>query len=144
MRTAVTVLAPGAGSPGLSLRIGGFGAAFRPCLVAGKKAPVLIVVIVLLAIAALVVIGWLVVGLALKLLWWALIGLVIGALARLILPGKQNLSILATAGAGVAAALLGGIVAHALDLGNVLQFVIALVLAVALVAVLGGTRFARA
>jgi uncharacterized membrane protein YeaQ/YmgE (transglycosylase-associated protein family) len=102
-----------------------------------------IIVIVLIAIAALVVIG-LVVGLALKLLWWALIGLVIGALARLILPGKQNLSILATAGAGVAAALLGGIVAHALDLGNVLQFVIALVLAVALVAVLGGTRFARA
>jgi uncharacterized membrane protein YeaQ/YmgE (transglycosylase-associated protein family) len=102
-----------------------------------------IIVIVLIAIAALVVIG-LVVGLALKLLWWALIGLVIGALARLILPGKQNLSILATTGAGVAAALLGGIVAHALDLGNVLQFVIALVLAVALVAVLGGTRFARA
>ncbi len=67
-----------------------------------------ILVIVLLAVVALIVIGWLVVGLALKLLWWALIGLVIGALARLVLPGKQNLSILATAGAGVAAALLGG------------------------------------
>ena len=110
----------------------------------GKKPAVLIVVVVLFAILALVVIGWVVVGLALKLLWWALIGLVIGALARLILPGKQNLSALATAGAGVAAALLGGILAHALDLGNVLQFVVALVLAVALVAALGGTRFARA
>jgi len=81
--------------------------------------------------------------LALKLLWWALIGVVIGALARLILPGKQDLSIIATAGAGVAAALLGGIVAHALDFGSLLQFVVAVAIAVALVAALGGTRFAR-
>ncbi len=104
----------------------------------------LIVVIVLLAVVVLVVAGWLVVGLALKLLWWALIGLVVGALARLILPGKQEMSLLATVGVGVAAALLGGIVAHALDLGGLLQFVIALVLAVALVAALSRTRLARA
>ena len=84
------------------------------------------------------------VGLAFKLLWWALIGLVIGGLARLILPGRQNLSLLATAGAGVAAALLGGIVANALDLGGLLQFLVAVALAVALVAALGGSRFARA
>ena len=104
----------------------------------------LIVVIVLLAVVVLVVAGWLVVGLALKLIWWALVGLVVGALARLILPGKQEISLLATVGAGVAAALLGGIVAHALDLGGLLQFVIALVLAVALVAALSRTRLARA
>jgi len=103
-----------------------------------------VVLIVILAIVALFVVGWAIVGLAFKLLWWALIGLVIGALARLILPGKQNLSLLATAGAGVAAALLGGIVANALDLGSLLQFVVAVALAVALVAALGGTRFARA
>ncbi|MDQ3997267.1 MAG: hypothetical protein M3303_09640 [Gemmatimonadota bacterium] len=104
----------------------------------------LIVVIVLLAVVVLAVAGWLVVGLALKLLWWALVGLVVGALARLILPGKQEISLLGTVGAGVAAALLGGIVAHALDLGGLLQFVIALVLAVALVAALSRTRLARA
>ncbi len=103
-----------------------------------------IVVIVILAIIALLVVGGLVVGLALKLLWWALIGLVIGALARLILPGKQQLSVLVTAGAGVAAALLGGVIANALDLGSVLQFVVAVAVAVAFVAALGGTRFARA
>ena len=103
-----------------------------------------VVVIVLLAVVALLVVGGLVIGLALKLLWWALIGLVVGALARLILPGKQEMSLLATVGVGVAAALLGGIVAHALDLGSLLQFVIALVLAVALVAALGRTRLARA
>ena len=102
-----------------------------------------VVLIVLLAIVALIVVGWVVVGLALKLLWWALIGLVIGGLARLILPGKQDLSILATAGVGVAAALLGGIVAHALDVGNLLQFLIETGIAVALVAALAGTRLAR-
>ena len=103
-----------------------------------------VVLIVILAIVALFVIGWAIVGLAFKLLWWALIGLVIGGLARLILPGRQNLSLLATAGAGVAAALLGGIVANALDLGGLLQFLVAVALAVALVAALGGSRFARA
>ena len=104
----------------------------------------MVVLIVVLAIVGLLVLGWLVVGLALKLLWWALIGLVIGAVARLILPGKQQLSILATAGAGVAAALLGGIIAHALDVGSALQFIIAIAVAVALIAMLGGTRLARA
>ena len=102
-----------------------------------------VVIIVLLAIVALIVVGWIVVGLALKLLWWALIGLAIGGLARLIMPGKQNLSILATAGAGIAAALLGGIVAHVLDVGSVLQFVIAVAIALALVAVVSGSRYAR-
>ena len=57
------------------------------------------------------------VGLALKLLWWALVGLVTGALARLILRGKQSIGLLATAAAGIAGALLGGNVGHALDLG---------------------------
>ncbi len=103
-----------------------------------------IVLVAILAVIAIVVIGWLVIGLALKLLWWAIIGLVIGALARLILPGRQNLSILATAAVGVAASILGGIVAHALSLGSILQFVVAVALAVVLVLVLGGSRLARA
>lgn len=104
----------------------------------------MIIVLIILAIVAVLVLGWIVVGLAFKLLWWALIGLVIGALARLVLPGKQSISLLATAGAGVVAALLGGIIASALDLGNVLQFIIAVAVAAALIAALGGTRFARA
>ena len=103
----------------------------------------MVVVVVLLAVVAVLVLGFFVVGLALKLLWWALTGLVIGALARLVLPGKQQISLLATAGAGVAAALLGGIIAHALDVGSLLQFVIALAVAAGLIAVLGGTRLAR-
>ncbi len=100
----------------------------------------MLVLLGLLALILLLLLGWLVVGLALKLLWWALIGLVIGALARLVLPGKQSIGLLWTAGAGIAAALLGGIVAHALDLGGFLQFVLAVALAAALIALLSGSR----
>jgi uncharacterized membrane protein YeaQ/YmgE (transglycosylase-associated protein family) len=103
-----------------------------------------ILLIALVAIVVLVVLGFFVVGLALKLLWWALIGLVVGALARLILPGKQDISLLATAGTGVAAGLLGGLIANVLDLGTLLQFVAVIVVAVVLVAAVSGSRLARA
>ena len=38
-------------------------------------------------------------------------GLIIGALARLIMPGRQNLSILATLGLGLVGSLIGGTIA---------------------------------
>ena len=37
-----------------------------------------------------------------------IVGLVVGALARLVLPGKQNLSIIATILVGVVGAIVGG------------------------------------
>ena len=98
------------------------------------------VLLLLLAIVVLVVVGWAVVGLAVKLLWWALIGLLIGAIARLVLPGRQAIGWLATAGAGIAGALLGGIVADALDLGDIAQFIVAIAIAAAVIAVVGGSR----
>jgi uncharacterized membrane protein YeaQ/YmgE (transglycosylase-associated protein family) len=96
--------------------------------------------LVILVIVVLLIIGWAVVGLALKLLWWALLGLFIGALARLILPGRQAIGWLATAGAGIGGALLGGIIANALDLGSLLQFIVAVAGAAALIVILGGAR----
>ena len=100
--------------------------------------------LIVIAIVVLIVVGWALVGLALKLLWWALLGLVIGALARLVLPGRQAIGWLATAGAGVAGALLGGIIADALDWGGLLQFVLAVAVAAGLIAMVGGTRRAYA
>jgi uncharacterized membrane protein YeaQ/YmgE (transglycosylase-associated protein family) len=41
-------------------------------------------------------------------------GLVVGALARLALPGPDPMGILATIGLGLAGAFLGGIIAHLL------------------------------
>jgi len=70
-------------------------------------------------------------------------GLVIGALARLIRPGRQRLSILATLLLGLAGSVIGGIVANALGTGdifelNVIGFVVAVVAAVVLIAVAEG------
>jgi uncharacterized membrane protein YeaQ/YmgE (transglycosylase-associated protein family) len=70
-------------------------------------------------------------------------GLIIGALARLIKPGKQNLGILATLLLGLAGSVIGGVVANLLGTGsvfelNVLGFVVAVVAAVALIGVAEG------
>jgi uncharacterized membrane protein YeaQ/YmgE (transglycosylase-associated protein family) len=42
-----------------------------------------------------------------------IVGLIIGALGRLVLPGRQNLGILVTMGVGVVAALIGTAIARA-------------------------------
>jgi uncharacterized membrane protein YeaQ/YmgE (transglycosylase-associated protein family) len=104
----------------------------------------LIVIGVLVAIVAFFVIGVLVIGLVFKLLWWALIGLVVGVLARLILPGRQRIGVLATAGAGIAAAFLGGVIGHVIGVGNVLQFVIAVVVAMFIVGAVSAAESVRA
>lgn len=100
-----------------------------------------VIVLLLVLILALVLAGALI-GLAVKLLWWALLGLAIGALARLVLPGDQALGILATILFGIAGSLLGGILADAFGLGAILQFVLAVAVAAALIS-LFGPRFSR-
>jgi uncharacterized membrane protein YeaQ/YmgE (transglycosylase-associated protein family) len=70
-------------------------------------------------------------------------GLIIGALARLIKPGKQNLSILATLGLGLVGSFIGGLIAQFVGTGsiwelNVLGFVLAVVAAVLLIGVAEG------
>ena len=42
-----------------------------------------------------------------------IVGLIVGALGRLLVPGKQNMSILVTMGVGIVAALLGTAIARA-------------------------------
>lgn len=50
---------------------------------------------------------------------WAIIGgAIIGVLARLILPGRQNISMLVTVVVGILAALIGGFVADWLGVGD--------------------------
>ena len=95
-----------------------------------------VVVILVVVILALLLAGSLV-GLAFSLLWLALTGLVVGALGRLVLPGRQDVSLLATALIGVAASLLGGILADLFHVGWLIQFVVAVALAA-----LGITLFA--
>ncbi len=75
-------------------------------------------------------------------------GLVVGAVARLIKPGKQNLSILATLGLGVVGSLIGGVVATLLGTGsftelNILGAIVAIVAAVLLIGVAEGVTGRR-
>lgn len=67
-------------------------------------------------------------------------GLIIGALARLIVPGKQSLGILATLALGLVGSLIGGLIAQFFGTGdiwelNVLGFILAVVAAVLLIGV---------
>ena len=45
-------------------------------------------------------------------------GVIIGPLARLVMPGKQDISIPATIGAGAVGALVGGAIAQLLGVGG--------------------------
>ncbi|MFC4061633.1 GlsB/YeaQ/YmgE family stress response membrane protein [Planomonospora corallina] len=46
------------------------------------------------------------------------IGAIVGALARLVIPGRQNISIALTLIVGIAAALVGTLIASALGIAN--------------------------
>ncbi len=69
------------------------------------------------------------------------VGLIIGALARLIKPGRQRLSILATLALGVVGAIIGGLIGHLFNRNtsifelNIVGFIIAVVAAVLLIGV---------
>jgi uncharacterized membrane protein YeaQ/YmgE (transglycosylase-associated protein family) len=70
-------------------------------------------------------------------------GLVIGALARVLMPGKQHLSIFMTLLLGLTGSVIGGVIANMLGTGsiwelNILGFVVAVVSAVALIGVFEG------
>ncbi len=87
-----------------------------------------IIVVLVIIILVLLLAGSLV-GLAFSLLWLALTGLIIGALGRLVLPGRHDISLLATTLVGIAASLLGGILANLFDVGWIIQFLVAVALA---------------
>jgi uncharacterized membrane protein YeaQ/YmgE (transglycosylase-associated protein family) len=53
-----------------------------------------------------------------KIIVYVVAGLIIGLLARLLVPGRQHMSILATIALGVVAAVIGGILWNAIFPGN--------------------------
>lgn len=70
-------------------------------------------------------------------------GLIVGAVARLIKPGKQNLSLLMTLLLGVVGSMIGGLVASLLGTGNMFELnilgaIVAIIAAVLLIGVAEG------
>ena len=47
-------------------------------------------------------------------IWWIIIGLIAGALARLIMPGRDPMGIIATIVLGIVGSILGGLVSMAI------------------------------
>ena len=77
-----------------------------------------------------------------------LFGLVVGVLARLVLPGRQHISLLLTTILGVVGSLVGGLVATALNTGkydelDLLGTVVAVATAALLIALVSGTQSRR-
>ncbi len=76
------------------------------------------------------------------------IGLVIGALGRLVVPGRQNMGMLSTIVVGIVAALIGTVIAGALHVRHTsgfdwIQFFIQVGLAAIGVALFGGVSGSR-
>jgi uncharacterized membrane protein YeaQ/YmgE (transglycosylase-associated protein family) len=71
------------------------------------------------------------------------VGLIIGALARLLMPGRQKMSIVMTMVLGVVGAIIGGLIASALGWGKITElnfggFVLAVIAALVLLGVAEG------
>ena len=80
-----------------------------------------------------------------SLLWFvivlAIIGLIVGAVARVFVPGPTPMGILATIGAGIAGAFIGGLIGRLLfgpNLTNGWSFVLSVLAAAGVVWLVGG------
>jgi uncharacterized membrane protein YeaQ/YmgE (transglycosylase-associated protein family) len=82
-------------------------------------------------------------------IWTIIIGAIIGALGRLVVPGRQNISILVTIVIGIVAAFIGFLIASALGVAhttgvNWIEHLIQVILAAIGVGLVAGTRGRRA
>jgi uncharacterized membrane protein YeaQ/YmgE (transglycosylase-associated protein family) len=101
-----------------------------------------VVVILLVVIVALLLAGALI-GLAFELFWLVITGLIIGGLGRLVLPGKHEVGLFATALVGIAASLLGGVLADLFDASWLVRFLVAVALAAIGITLLSSTERGR-
>jgi uncharacterized membrane protein YeaQ/YmgE (transglycosylase-associated protein family) len=70
-------------------------------------------------------------------------GLIVGALARLIVPGPNPMSILATIGVGIVGALVGGLIAGLVGAGWLIAIILEVAAAALLVYFISGRSRAR-
>ena len=76
-------------------------------------------------------------GVSISLVYSLISGLVVGALARLVLPGEEKIGWLGTALIGMAGGVGGNVIGNALHLGQVLQLGVSVALAAGLLTALG-------
>lgn len=69
-------------------------------------------------------------------IWWLVVGLIVGSLAKFIMPGRDPGGIIVTALLGVAGAFVGGAIASALGIGSFTGFNVGSILIATLGAIL--------
>jgi uncharacterized membrane protein YeaQ/YmgE (transglycosylase-associated protein family) len=77
-----------------------------------------------------------------------IVGAIVGVLARLVLPGRQNISMVMTILVGIVAAIIGTLIARALNLDNTngidwIEHIIQVALAAIGVSLVAGTSRSR-
>ena len=70
--------------------------------------------------------------------WYVVVGAIVGVLGRLVVPGRQSIGLLLTLALGIVGAVVGGLIAGALGLGQILTIVIAVLVAALLVYLVAG------
>lgn len=73
-------------------------------------------------------------------IWTALVGVVLGGLGRLIVPGPQRIGVFATIACGLVGSLVGGVIGQVEDLHRFATFLIELGVAAGAVALWAGTH----
>lgn len=76
-------------------------------------------------------------------LWTIVLGLVIGILAKLLYPGRENMGLITTALLGIAGSFLAGVIGQALGwyrAGEGAGFIASVVVAILLLAIYGKIR----
>ncbi len=101
----------------------------------------LAIIIGLVVILVLLTVGFALLGMMFKLMWYFVIGLVIGGLAKALLPGRQELGWIATSLSGIAGSMVGGMLAHRiLHVGWLGSAILSVLCAAGLIAVLSGQK----
>ena len=72
-----------------------------------------------------------------------IVGLIVGALARLVVPGRQTIGIGMTILLGIVGAIVGGIIGHAIGAGWIITLILEVAIAAALVYMVSGSSRRR-
>lgn len=76
-------------------------------------------------------------GASISLAYYLVTGLIVGALGRLVLPGRENIGLLGTSLVGVAGSVIGGYLGRALHVGSLLELGLSVAAAAVLLTVFG-------
>ena len=72
-----------------------------------------------------------------------IVGLIVGALARLVVPGRQTIGIGMTILLGIVGAIVGGIIGHAIGAGMIITLLLEVAVAAVLVFMVSGRHRRR-